>query len=238
MFDSIIKSAKELIHEQLPKISTEIQRYIKRSAFDPISHVTAGHLKVDQVKALGEVTVDYSVNNLTGLSSLSIDDVSFDFGLSGDDNSKFSLSDLLYDPTHLRGSVSFSISVKDLLHADLSGTVAAISKLFNRKDNFKGGITFNNGTLQAEGSIVVAFNPIHRSIELEDIHIETLKPGYDSLQIDLDGLEEFGILKGLILSGIEKAAKLEIGDLASNSLRVMLNRALDEFEHQSLELTL
>lgn len=194
--DNLVKE----LNQQLPSL-------IEEAHLDPLKKVLSEHKDLANFD-LGFITTgvstDYTLTDLTGLSSLTIANI---------------------DNTHLTGGIkTFNIKAEmplfltNDLHADISGDMRSRVGFFGQSVTISGSAKVKNITLDSTISLQGHISLLSKTIHFKSLEIDNLSLNYDEIRIRVNGLGVFNrfvspfsmVLSRILKSYLTKAADKEI----------------------------
>lgn len=194
-----------IIKAKLPDINAAIGAAIKSQGLDPMIHVASGSHNIGSIDlgiCTATASASYSLQNLTGLSSLVINSLEITSATTGEDGKT------------VHGSVALSASMSSNLGINVGGKFTAGCGLVKNSVRISGRVTVSTVTVAATGDFDAT---VGSDICLTEIHISNPGLNYGNIIVDIDGLGIFnsllhplenfilGIVKGQLVGAIQGA---------------------------------
>jgi len=201
-----------LIKAKLPEINSAVNSAIKSQGLDPMKNVTSGSKTIGSINlgiCTASANASYSLQNLTGLSSFTINSLTITSATTGKDGSS------------LHGAVQLNASMKSNLGIHVGGKFRAGCGFLSDSVGISGSVSISTVTVNASGNFDAT---VGGNICLTEIDIVNPGLNYGDINVNIDGLGIFnsllhplenfilGLVKGTIIDTIEKAITPPIND--------------------------
>ncbi|THU38335.1 hypothetical protein FAM09_16805 [Niastella caeni] len=172
-----------LIKVNLPALNTALVTAIKYKGLDPMIHVTSGSKTIGSIDlgiCTAEAVASYELDNLNGLSALSINSLAITSVTATPDGSA------------LHGKVQLNASIVPDLGIHVGGSFRAGCGFIKPSVGIGGSVTISSVTVNATGDFDATIGE-----QLCLTHVSVMNPGlnYGKIKVDIDGL---GIFNGLL----------------------------------------
>lgn len=208
----------KMVTAMLPVINTGIQNAIIGGNLDPWGQVANGNdnfgsidLGICDASANGH----YNVNNMRGLSSITIDS----FVLS-------SLGEHPDNSNELHGIVNLSAFLARDLSANAGGDIEAKCGFLHPSVGISGSANVSGAVARASGSFTASINS--GSVCLNSVTISDLRVSYSGVNIDIDGLGIFNFVLRPLIDAISSLFRGPITDAIGGALRPVLNDQINK----------
>jgi hypothetical protein len=194
-----------IIKAKLPDINAAIGGAIKSQGLDPMIHVASGTDNIGSINlgiCTATASASYSLQNLTGLSSLVINSLVITSATTGEDEKT------------VHGSVELNASMSSNLGINVGGRFTAGCGFLKPSVGISGSVSVSTVTVAASGDFDAT---VGSEICLTEINITNPGLNYGNIDVHIDGLGIFnsllgplenfilGIVKGQIISAIQGA---------------------------------
>lgn len=211
----LIALINEAVKEVLPGLNKNIQASIRQDGLDPMTKVISGHENAGSIN-LGICTahagVSYSLRQLTGLSSLTIESVTV-CGISGDINS-------------FSSSISINLKLSKDLDCNVAGKVSAGCGFIHKSAGLSGKLDASGITLSATGVLKGGASLQEQKVTIQSINVSSLNLEYKDVSVKIDGLGIFNSLLEIISSSISGIFKQYITSSLSQIITGIINEEM------------
>ena len=205
-----------IINEQLPKVNSEIQEAIKNNHLDPwgqVAHGTANLGSVNLGVCNAEARANYHVKNMTGLSSLNIDQLEIKSVQQGANSSEY------------LGTVHMSALLRGNLTGHLGGRVEASCGFMHPSVAIGGLANVNGLTADATGSFTASMDG--NKVCLNSITLSAVSINYANVHVETDGLGIFNEFTAKLIDMITELFKGQISGAISSAITPIISKELE-----------
>lgn len=208
--DVIVDIINGLLKALLPALNPLIDGEIRSKGLDPWANVTDGKVqlgKVDFGVCHAKVHADYSVTNMSGVSSLSIDSLVVE-GLQANGG-------------ELDGALAMTASFGETLSGDVDVKIDGKCGHIHNVVKVHGKIYLKSLAVSAEGTISAGVD--EGKICVTNITLNAVQASVGSIVVDVHGLGVFDSLLDTLTHELIKAIKPQIVSLINDMLAPVLN---------------
>jgi hypothetical protein len=204
-----------IIKGLLPKINSEIQGVIKSNHLDPWGQVahgsdTLGTIDLGMCNARAEAS--YNINNMTGLSSFSIDHLEITSVQEG------------ANVGELVGTVNMTASLASHLSTHVGGRLEAKCGFLHPSVGIGGSATVSGVTVDATGSFTASIEG--SNVCLSAITLSAASINYANVAVSIDGLGIFNAFLKPLTELITGLFKGQIRGAISSAVTPIINKEL------------
>ena len=218
-----------LLKAKLQEINTAVERAIRSHGLDPKIQVASGSQIIGSINCgngRAEATAKYTLKDLTGLSSITIDSLTITSTTPSADEER------------VHGSIALSASMLLNLNTNLGGTMTANCGFFKPSHSLIGNVVVPTVTVTATGNFQAM---VGREIALTEINIAIPSLNYGTINVNIDGLGTFsplyqelenfilGIMKNKVIKNIEDALTQTLNRAINSQLLNTLVNKLKQF---------
>ncbi len=204
----------QIIQTQLPKINSQIQGEVKSKNLDPWRQVAHGQQNLGTINlgiCTATVNANYNIQNMTGLSSFSIDEIHIT-SLEGNSN-------------ELTGTVMMSASSRSNLSAHIGGTVDAQCGFEHPSVKIEGTANAGRISATATGSIKASTNG--NSVSLNAITFSGISVNYEGLEVSTGGLGIFNGVSERLKEAVMGLFRSQINGAISSAMTPIINEEIN-----------
>ncbi|MGW8393834.1 hypothetical protein [Pseudoduganella sp. HUAS MS19] len=209
--DPFTEIINQLLQGLLSQLNSEIGGAIRGAGYDPYQNVASGS------SSIGVGSANYAVNNLTGISSVQLQDMV--------------VSNLTPSGTNLSGQLNFHAVLNSSLAAQASGSV----KILFVEPGISGNLRIDGGAIAGTAGFQAAVNGA--SLCVNSVANMNAQFSYGSANIWIDDLGPLNYLLGPIENLILDAAKGAISDLISAQINDIVSEQVGKLLPQCVNLT-
>ena len=207
----VTKILNSLIAEFLPALNKALPPFIIKEGLDPWKDVLSGTDNLGDID-LGLCTAsakaNYSINNMVGLSSMTVTAMTID----SIDSSRLPA---------VSGMMSLAARLNRNLSAKLSGSVTAGCGIISETVGLSGSATASG--VSGRGNVFYSATIGLDKSCLTNLTLQTLLLGYKHIEVNIDGLGIFNEFLEPLVDAITVAFAQEITGLIAGALRPVLN---------------
>ena len=212
--DPIQAALNQIIQNMLPQVNSAIQGVISSNHLDPWGHVAGstdnlGHIDLGICTA--SASASYSITNMRGLSSFSIDSIVINSSQAGANNT-------------ITGDVSVSAHMGGNLSTGVGGKFTAGCGFIHPSVGISGNATLSSITAHANG--VYTASSINGQVCLTALDVRSLIVNYGSVHVDIDGLGIFNSLLGPLVDAITSLFNGQIKSAIGSAITPLIDEEI------------